>query len=271
LTDPLNHSATYAYDNADQLTDTTDRNGRRTTFSYDNAGRQTGETWVGASPSEVITYTYDNAGELTKAADGFATLTYVYDNAGRMTTAVTSGPGTGQPTVTLTYAYNQASERTSLTDSLSSQGVTSYTYDSAMRVTSIAQSFGGTAGPKVVLGYDAASRLTSLSRQVGTSSTATQVNTTFVYDNADRLVTIQQSKAVWMGFGYNTTPLATIVYGYDAANRVTTQVDAEGTATFTYDNTNQLTAVGGSRTESYGYDANGNRNTTATRPARGTS
>ena len=43
---------------------------------------------------------------------------------------------------------------------------------------------------------------------------------------------------------------------------MTTQVDAEGTATFTYDNTNQLTAVGGSRTESYGYDANGNRNTT---------
>jgi RHS repeat-associated protein len=179
-----------------------------------------------------------------------------------MTTAVTSGPGTNQPTVTLACAYNQAGERTSMTDSLSSQGVTSYTYDAAMRVTSIAQSFNGTVYPQVTLGYNAASLVTSMSRKVGTSSTATEVNTTFSYDNANRMVTIQQSKAVWMGFGYNSTPLATIVYGYDAASRVTTQVDAEGTATFTYDNTNQLTAVGGSRTESYGYDANGNRNTT---------
>jgi YD repeat-containing protein len=262
MTDALNHSATYVYDNANQLTDQTDRDGRRTTFSYDNDGRRTGETWVGASPSELITATYDDAGQLTKLQDANATLTFAYDNAGRMTTAVTSGPGTGQPTVTLVYAYDPSGNRTGLTDSLASQGVTSYAYDGASRVTSIAQSFGGTDGPRVVFGYDYASRLTSISRQIGNGSTATQVNTTFVYDNANRVGTIQQSRAVWMGFGYNTTPLTTIVYGYDAANRVTTQVDAEGTATLTYDNTNQLTAVGGSRTESYGYDANGNRNTT---------
>jgi RHS repeat-associated protein len=58
------------------------------------------------------------------------------------------------------------------------------------------------------------------------------------------------------------TPLATFIYGYDAANRLTTQVDAEGTATFTYDNIDELTGVGGSRSEAYGFDANGNRNTT---------
>jgi hypothetical protein len=40
---------------------------------------------------------------------------------------------------------------------------------------------------------------------------------------------------------------------------LTTQVDAEGTATFTYDNANELTGAGGSRTESYSYDLNGNR------------
>ena len=33
----------------------------------------------------------------------------------------------------------------------------------------------------------------------------------------------------------------------------------EGTASFTYDNANELTGVTGSRTESYAYDANGNR------------
>jgi RHS repeat-associated protein len=62
--------------------------------------------------------------------------------------------------------------------------------------------------------------------------------------------------------GWTTTPLATYVYSYDNASRVTSEKDAEGTASFTYDNANELTGVSGSRTESYGYDLNGNRNTT---------
>ena len=45
-TDPLGNSAKYVYNADDQLTDTTDRNGRRVTYSYDSGGRQTGETWV---------------------------------------------------------------------------------------------------------------------------------------------------------------------------------------------------------------------------------
>ena len=53
--------------------------------------------------------------------------------------------------------------------------------------------------------------------------------------------------------------MATFLYTYDQANRVTSETDAEGTASFTYDNANELTAVTGSRTESYSYDSNGNR------------
>ena len=40
-------TATYVYDNANQLTDQTDRDGRRVTFAYDNDGRTTGEQWFG--------------------------------------------------------------------------------------------------------------------------------------------------------------------------------------------------------------------------------
>ena len=55
--------------------------------------------------------------------------------------------------------------------------------------------------------------------------------------------------------------LATYVYAYDKANRVTTMVDAEGTYTYTYDNADELTNVdkGGVQVESYAYDSNGNR------------
>jgi RHS repeat-associated protein len=261
VTEPNGSTVTSVYDADNELTDTTDQDGRRTTFAYDNDGRQTGETWVGASPSERITYTYDSAGQLTGATDANATLTIVYDNDGRVGTLVTSGPGTGQPTVTLTYGYDQIGDETSVTDSLSSQGITSLAYDADQRVTSITQYFGGTAGPQVTFGYDNGSRLTSISRQIGSSTTATEVNTTIVYDAANRVGTMTQSKWVYNFFppGWSVTPLATQVYSYDNASRLTSETDAEGTASFTYDNSNELTGVSGSRSESYSYDLNGNR------------
>ena len=48
-------------------------------------------------------------------------------------TDATSGPGSGQPTVTLTYSYDQLGDETSVTDSLSSQGITTYTFNDAQQ------------------------------------------------------------------------------------------------------------------------------------------
>jgi RHS repeat-associated protein len=250
MTDPLGHSASYVYNNDDQLTDTTDRNGRRVTYSYDSGGRQTGETWVGASPSEIVTNTYDADNELTNAKDSFATLTFTYDSGGNLQTAATSGPGTGQPGVTLTYGYDQFHNRTSIADSLSSQGLTTLQYDNAYRLTTITTSYGGTSGPQVVFGYDSGNRLTSESRTIGNAGTA--VNTSLVYDNANRLGTITHQT----GGG---TALAAYVYAYDNANRLTTETIGSSSVTYTYDHASQLTAAGGARTESYTYDSGGNR------------
>ena len=249
LTDALG-TETYVYDNANQLTDQTDRDLRRVTFAYDGDGRRTGEQWFGTG-ARLITYTYDDEGQLTGVKDPDATLTFTYDSGGNLTTAATSGPGTGQPTVTLTYGYNASHDRTSVADSLSTVGRTTTTYDAAYRPALIQQSFGATAGPYVAYEYDAAGRLTTMTRAIGGAGTA--VLTVNSYDSADRLGTIVHSAG---------TPLATFVYMYDDANRVTTQVDAEGTTTFAYDSADQLTTVVGARSETYGYDANGNRNTT---------
>ena len=95
----------------------------------------------------------------------------------------------------------------------------------------------------------------------GTVSSSSQgIGTDYSYDSADRAVTISQFEWQPHLSGYLSTPIATYVYAYDNASRVTSEQDKEGTATFTYDNANELTAVGGSRTESYSYDLNGNRN-----------
>ena len=137
---------------------------------------------------DVITYTYDADGELTGAADNYATLTFTYDSGGNQLTAATSGPGTGQPSVTLTSAYDELHERTSLSDNLSSPGIATYTYDAGQLLTEITTSYGGTAGPQVVYTYDPANRMTAESRTIGSSGTS--VNTSFSYDAADRQTTI---------------------------------------------------------------------------------
>jgi len=256
LTQPNNYTVTYVYDSGGELIDTTDADGRRTTFSYDSGGDQTGETWVGAAPSETITYTYNADRELTGAADGFATLTFTYDSGGNEITAATSGPGTGQPSVTLTSGYNAQQRLTSVTDNLSSVGMTTYVYDAGQRLTTITTSYGGTAGPQIVTSYAPNDQISSQTRTIGGSGT--QVNTTYQYDAADRQTTITD-------YVSGGSALATYVYSYDKANRVTTMVDAEGTYTYTYDNANELTNVdkGGTQVESYAYDSNGNRTGTS--------
>ena len=161
MTQPNSSTVTYVYDNDGELTDTTDEDGRRTTYSYNADGDQTGETWVGASPSEKITYTYDADNEMTGAADSFATLTFTYNADGELADRRDLGPGSGQPTVTLTYSYDQLGDETSVTDSLSSQGITTYTFNAAQQMTDdhdVLRRHGGPAGRRY--DYDNAGRLT---------------------------------------------------------------------------------------------------------------
>ncbi|GIW88249.1 MAG: hypothetical protein KatS3mg108_2573 [Isosphaeraceae bacterium] len=261
-------TVTLSYDLADQLTGRKDRIGRRVTYAYDSGGRRTSEWWIntGGSVARRITFTYDSVGRLASARDADARLTFTYDSGGRLTAAGTSGTGTGQPAVTLTYGYDQAGNRASLTDDLSSVGRTTYQYDAAQRLTTVTRSVGGAAGPRVQLGYDAADRRTSIVRSV--NGARPKLLTTFSYDAADRLTTIVHGKEEDTNppsSGSVYTPLATFAYGYDSGGRLTTESNAEGLATYSYDDTNQLTGVdksGTSNDESFGYDLNGNRNTT---------
>ena len=112
---------------------------------------------------------------------------------------VTSGPGTGQPTVTLTYSYDPSGDVTSMTDSLSGsgatgQGITTYVYDNALRLTTITQSIGGTAGPEVTI--DATTRRarspswTRDDRHDGTIVTTTSI----AYDAAKNLTEIDTTR-----------------------------------------------------------------------------
>ena len=144
----------------------------------------------------------------------------------------------------------------SMTDSLGTVGHTTYAYDAAHRITTITRSLGGTEKTWLKFGYDNADRRTSIERTIGGSGT--KILTTLAYDNASRLTTIQHAVS-------GGSALATYVYGFNSGGLITTETNAEGLASYSYDDTNQLTGVDrptGQTDESYGYDLNGNRNTT---------
>jgi RHS repeat-associated protein len=246
VTDPLNHTTSYAYDAANRKTSMTDRDGRTTNYGYDNDNRRTSETWVNGGYT--ANWTYDAAGQLTVASDASSAYAYGYDNAGRLTSVDNNGTPS-VPRVVLSYGYDVFNNRTSLTDGLG--GALSYGYDGDNRLTSLGLSLGGAANSSLTLGYDAASRLSSVSRSV--SSGGITVNTSYGYDNANRLTGITHSN------GFTQATLSSFTYGFDAANRLTSYSGPDGSLGYGYDNTNQLTGVTGSQGLSYSYDANGNR------------
>ena len=159
LTDPDGNKTQWAYDSDDRVTTMTEPNGSTVTYVYDQRRRADRHDRRGRpphdlliqrrrrpdrrdlgrrSPSEKITYTYDADNEMTGAADSFATLTFTYNADGELATDATSGPGTHQPTVTLTYSYDQLGDETSVTDSLTGsgeagQGITTYAYNDAQQ------------------------------------------------------------------------------------------------------------------------------------------
>src|SRR5207247_1228146 len=138
-TDPLDNVTEYAYDLVGNLTAKIDREDRETDYAYDADNRPTTETWVnpgGGTPLDVFTTTCDAAGRVTGVSDANSSYAYTYDDANRLETVDNSGTP-DVPNVVLTYGYDAAGNRTSLSDSLG--GSNTYTYDEWNELTGLAQ------------------------------------------------------------------------------------------------------------------------------------
>jgi RHS repeat-associated protein len=109
----------------------------------------------------------------------------------------------------------------------------------------------GSQGPQVTLSYDADQRMTSMLR--ATASTGPTITTNYAYDNADRVTTITHSSS-------SAGALATYLYSYDAGSQLLQYTGPEGTLTYMYDPSGELTNIGDTGLETYSYDLNGNRN-----------
>jgi RHS repeat-associated protein len=233
---PLGQRKTTTYDAVGQITAMRDYNGRVATMSYDPRGRLIYATHGDATETR---YAYTVTGQLALVQDATGVTTFAYDDQDRLVEQVRPGGGT------LRYGYDAEGNRTRIE---TPSGVTTFGYDAVGRPSTILDAQGGIT----TYGYDAANNRTSLTQPNG-------VTTTYARDARDRLTTIESRTA-------GNTLLARYAYTLDAAGNRTGVTEATGrTATWQYDALYRLVAetitepAGSPETESFGYDAVGNR------------
>jgi RHS repeat-associated protein len=272
VTNGVGDVTTYGYDTRGRVIKVTYPSLKFETIDYDDQGRVWRRT---AADGGITVYTFDAAGRTKTMTDPVgAVTTYTYDTAGRLATIKDPvGALTG-----FTYDGNDHLTKTTLPDG--STTTTSYgplgrvlsTKDAAGRVTNFGYNAEGqqttvTApdGGVTTIGYDSKGRKASSTDPVGRVSTVVydvfgrvqsqtapgNLTTTYTYDGRGRpdVVTDPRSgatKTVYTGAGRTATraDAANVLTsaGYDLAGRLKT-VDVRG------------------RVTTYGYDADGNRNT----------
>ena len=277
IQDPNGNTLTLTYDAGDRLTTITDASGRTHTLTYDANGRlsQLTETALGRS----YLLAYDASGRLTGLTDPIGNAeTFAYDAENLLTTTTDKRGNTATVTYitppwdadtrlpsnvakggsTTGLAFNNASDTTTATDSLSNDW--KYAYDGSGRVTSLTDP----ALAAIAYTWDSNNNLTGLTDRNGNisswsydgignvlSSTDPLANSaTFTYDlTFSRMLTATDRKGNITTFTYDangnltqsTDPLSnTILRTFDGAGQMTATTDRNG-------NTTNLT-----------YDANGN-------------
>ncbi|MGV9386688.1 RHS repeat domain-containing protein [Nonomuraea sp. NPDC003707] len=205
--------------------------------TFDELNRLIKETGTGAeAATEDRTFDYDQAGRMVAAGD----LAFTLNDRGLL--LKTTGPG-GDVNA---YGYDAASR---LVQRIDVTGTTTFTWDGADRLDTSTDPVSATT---IDYGYDKAARLTSMS--YGSSG----ARRSYTYDTLNRLTKDQLTTA-------SSTPIASIEYGYDLDDNMTSKTTAgsvgAGTNTYSYDWSNRLTSwtAPDSVKTAYEYDAAGNR------------
>jgi RHS repeat-associated protein len=237
-TDPLMRVEFFSSDALGNLNNYIDRKGQVATYTYDGLNRQTfGEFFLADATLEgVFGVTYDGGDRLRTLVDssgGTITRDY-FDDFDELKSETT-------PAGQVSYTYDAAGRRKTLTIAGSPSTSYSYTFDNANRLTQVAQG-NTTVG---ITYYDDNRRKTT------TLPNGSII--TYTYEPAGRVNAIN---------GVNgTTTVLDLTYGYDdAGNRTTiggvsrlTEIP-QAVSTTSYDNANELWAWGAT---SLNFDANG--------------
>jgi RHS repeat-associated protein len=241
---------------------------RSDNFTYDSHNRLIS---VVHPDSAHIDYVYDTRGNLITVQDenhGTANTTYGYDTLNRLTSvkqtlagapAVSGLCAAAAGTIVTCYSYDVQDNLKSVTDP--NGNITTYTYDDFRRTQSQVSPVSGTT----TYSYDAAGNLTK-SIDARQAAHPTTDGTTRTYDAANRitrsdaLLTGQATET--MTWTYDDPDLTQHKYRQGRLNSIT---DPSGSTTYAYERRGLLrneakTITPNTYILSYGYDANGNRN-----------
>jgi RHS repeat-associated protein len=244
---PLGQTKSYFYEPARMLDHLIDAKGQRVEFTYDDGGQLTRKLLKGSAGTitDTVIYGYDLLGNLTAASDSDSGLSFLYDPLGRLSTASTTA-GPAQPATTIAYLYDKAGNRTRFTDP--HNNATTYLYDTVNRLTTLTSPDGA-----FTFGYDDAGRRTSLNFPNTTRAA-------YGYDTASQLTSLRYLDAA-------LAVLSKSDYTYDDKGNRDSRTTTDGVTSYAYDALDRLTGAAGpdpanpaqSATETYAYDAVGNR------------
>ncbi|NNJ07593.1 DNRLRE domain-containing protein [Streptomyces sp. PKU-MA01144] len=241
ITDALNKSTTFVYDERGRATEVTDALGKKTTQTYDTFGRPLVKTVPKDQASGDLITTpapvYDaNDNVTTSTAPNGAVSTAVYDAADQVTSA-TAPKDTGTSDERRTaYTYDKTGHlktttepKGTLTSADPDDYLTTHHYDAIYQLTSVVNA----AGDKVSYEYDNVGNVTTvIDPKKNATTDATDYTTKTAYDLNHRVTQVTDAAG-------KTTERA-----YDKDSLVVSTTDAESnTTTVTYDERGKKTEV----------------------------
>ncbi|MGF9663173.1 RHS repeat-associated core domain-containing protein [Arthrobacter crystallopoietes] len=246
-------AVTNTFDAAGRIATSKDGKNQTAVYAYDGIDRLEQIRYSATCAlADCVTYTYDANGNLTDRTDAAGTTTVAYDAQNRPTSKAVDG-------VTTSATYDQASNITSYTDPT---GTVDYRYDDDDRLIALAEPDGSCPATPV---FPNDTKCTGFTYDNNDRRTATRypngVKNTTVYDKAARITSITATNTagtVLAKRAYTYTTHATTAR--DGALRKTMTDETGAVTTYGYDKMARLTSAAvGTVTDSWTYDANGNR------------
>lgn len=243
---PLGQAYSYAYDPAGNLTAMTDPVGRRTEYQYDKANRLVQQRHFApatATPERTVDFGYDTNGNLISWSDGSYSAAYTYDNNDRKLTETVDY---GAFSLSYSYTYDAAGNKASYTGP--DAATVTYHWDKA-RLNRIALPGAGS------INY-ASYRWNSPDKIVYPGGGSRSLS----YDALQRpnsIVVTDPAGNPVMDYGYQ----------YDVVGNITHKATDDLTYDYQYDELDRLIqSQSALETETWDYDANGNRLSDALNP-----
>jgi len=265
LTDAKNHSIQYSYNDQNLVSSVQNASGQSETYEYDNDGNLLKKTTRSAktiqytldadnritqkvTPEQTIQYQYDADGSLTQISNPSSTLTRTYNELGLVRTETQSFLN-GQ----VRYEYDHQGKRTQMTVIQNGSVVATQTYAYFEPKNLLSGMTLSTGKHQWIYSTDYDNKL-----RLAVESAPNGMQSHYEYDALSRITRVSSSNSVG-----NTVSIFANEYspGGDLTQTDETQESQTGIQhkEFTYDADHQVIGVTGTESDTFTYDAVGNR------------